>query len=224
LTLGAKLQDNLNKKQPRQGFFYRFCVLIIQFILYINGGLSAKGTENIPLEGGVIIASNHISYLDPPLLSGVLPRRATFMARRGLFKIPVLGWFINLFSFPVDRERTLPSSIKEAIKRVKNGELLVMFPEGRRSETGKLLEGKRGIGTIASFGRVPVIPAFITGSDKALPPGATWLRRVKISVIFGKPVSVAQIEGEGHVLYNNISQKIMSEIKELSKHHADTGS
>jgi 1-acyl-sn-glycerol-3-phosphate acyltransferase len=183
-----------------------------------------KGRENIPLKGGVIIASNHLSYIDPPLLSAILPKRATYMARRGLFRIPVLGLFIKSFAFPIDREKTLPSSIKEALKRLKQGELLVIFPEGRRSETGQLLEGKRGVGMITSLGKVPVVPALITGSNKALPFGAKWLRKADISVTFGRPIDISHVEGTGHDLYNNITHKIMSEIGELRKHYENNSS
>ncbi len=223
MTLADKLKDNLPKKPSLAGnLFYHFYVLIIKLILRINGGLHVEGKDNIPAEGGVIIASNHISYLDPPLLCAALPRRATFMARQGLFKIPLLRWFIKHYAFPVDREKTLPSTIKEAVKRLKSGELLVMFPEGRRSETGELLEGKRGIGMVASISKVPVIPTLIIGSDKALPVDAKWLRRARISVIFGKPI--APYEEKGSNIYETISQKIMYAIGELKKRHGDNSS
>lgn len=202
-------------------FFYRFCALIIRLIFHINGGLYVEGKNNIPTEGGVIIASNHISYLDPPLVAAVLPRRATFMARRGLFNIPILGWFIKHYAFPVDREKTLPSTIKEAVRRLKNNELLVIFPEGRRSETGELIEGKRGIGMIASLSKAAVVPTLIVGTDKALPIGAKWLKRTMVSIIFDKPLYFSTIKGEGNNLYEIITQKIMTAIRELKKSYAD---
>jgi 1-acyl-sn-glycerol-3-phosphate acyltransferase len=201
--------------------FYRFCALIIRFILHINGGLDIKGIENVPAEGGVIIASNHISYLDPPLLGAVLPRGATFMARRGLFNIPLLGWFIKHHAFPVDRGKTLPSTMKEAVKRLKSGELLIIFPEGKRSETGKLLEGKRGIGMIAHLSKAAVVPALIIGSNKALPVSAKWLKRARISIAFDSPIYSSTKYGEGNDLYENITQRIMCAIGELKKRYED---
>ncbi|HDH53807.1 MAG TPA: 1-acyl-sn-glycerol-3-phosphate acyltransferase, partial [Nitrospirae bacterium] len=195
-------------------FLYKLVALIIRFICRINGGLEVIGKDNIPLEGGVIVAANHISYLDPPLIGAVVPRNATFMARKGLFEIPVLGWMIKDAAFPVDRERTRPSTIKEAVKRLKKGELIAMFPEGRRSETGELMEARRGIGMLACLSKVPVVPALITGSDRALPVDAGWLRRAKITVIFGKPVyftSTADEKGyRNHELHEKISNKVMA--------------
>jgi 1-acyl-sn-glycerol-3-phosphate acyltransferase len=222
LTPIDTLQDNSPKKEIEfPNLIHRFISFIIRLICHINGGLNVIGKENIPVEGGVIIASNHISYLDPPLLGAVIPRMATFMARKGLFHIPVIGWFIKHYAFPVDREKTLPSTIKDAVKRVKRGKLLIIFPEGRRSETGSLMEGKRGVGMIASLGKVPVVPALIIDSDKALPCGARWLRRAKISVIFGNPLDVSSQEGKGHHLHDTITKNIMHSIGELKKRYED---
>ncbi len=201
-------------------FIERLLPWIIRLIFRINGRLEVKGIDNIPREGGVIVASNHISYLDPPLLGAIIPRKVTFMARRGLFdiKVPLLRWFIHHYAFPVDREKTLPSTIKEALRRLKNGELLVIFPEGRRSETGGLLEGKKGIGLIVSKSRVAVVPAVIQGTDRALPVGGKWLRKAKISVTFDKPLYFSENNSE------LITKKIMTLIGELKKDHADNSS
>jgi 1-acyl-sn-glycerol-3-phosphate acyltransferase len=225
LTPTGTLQDNSSEKKIEfPNVIHRFFALIIRLICHINGGLNVIGKENIPEEGGVIIASNHISYLDPPLLGAVIPRMSTSMARKGLFHIPVLGWFIKHYAFPVDREKTLPSTIKDAVTRVKRGKLLVIFPEGRRSETGILLEGKRGVGMIATLSKVPVIPTLIIGTDKALPCGARWLRRAKISVIFGNPLDVSNQEGKGHHLHETVTKNIMYSIGELKKRYEDISS
>ncbi|MBI5050145.1 MAG: 1-acyl-sn-glycerol-3-phosphate acyltransferase [Nitrospirae bacterium] len=215
MTSAGKLKDNLPDVTD---LAYRFSTLIIRIIVRINGGFHVEGKGNIPFKGGVIIASNHVSYLDPPLIGAALPRRATFMARRGLFNIPLLGWYIKHFAIPVDREKTLPSTIKEAVRKLKNGEVIVLFPEGRRSETGELLKGGRGVGMIAALSRAVIIPTLIIGSNKALPFNARWLRRAKVSVMFGKPMV---FPAEGDDIYGNISRGIMYAIGELKKQYAD---
>jgi 1-acyl-sn-glycerol-3-phosphate acyltransferase len=209
------------KRKPVSGLFYWLVSFILRLIFRINGGVDIIGRSNIPLKGGVIIASNHISYLDPPLLGAILPRRATFIARRGLFGIPLLGWLIKHAAFPIDREKTHPSTIKEAVRRLRNGELLVMFPEGRRSDTGRLLEGKRGTGMIARLSRASIVPTLIIGSNKALPVDAKWIKRARISVIFDKPVDPSTIYGKGDDLSEVITQRIMSSIKGLEERYAD---
>ena len=221
LPLSGNLHENTPGKKTVSDFFYHLVAFTVKLILRVNGGLEIMGKNNIPLEGGVIIASNHISYLDPPLIGAVVPRRATFMARKGLFDIPILGWSVKHYAFPVDREKTLPPTIKETIKRLKNGELLVIFPEGRRSETGDLMAGKRGLGMVACLSNAMVVPALIIGANKVLPVDAKWFKRAKISVIFDSPFDPSTVKGEGSNLHENVSQKIMQAIGELKKHYAD---
>jgi 1-acyl-sn-glycerol-3-phosphate acyltransferase len=207
-----------------KNFFYRFTAAIIRTILRLNGGYEVRGKENIPADGGVLVAANHISYLDPPFLGAVMPRRATFMARKGLFDIPVLSWMIRNTAFPVDRERTRPSTIKETVRRLKNGELIVIFPEGRRNETGDIAEGKRGVGMIVSLSKAPVVPALIVGTDMALKVDAKWLSRARVTVIFGEPIYYNAVtsrdEGRSsHEVYEEISKKIMATIKEMKSRY-----
>lgn len=203
--------------------FYQLLSASLRVTFRLNGGVEVQGAENVPLEGGVIVASNHISYLDPPLLGAILPRRATFMARRGLFHIPVLKWIISSYSIPVDRDKPHPSTLKEAVRRLKQGELVVIFPEGRRSDDGVLHEAKRGVGMIALRSRAAVVPAFIRGTDRALPPGARWLKRAKITVIFDKPLDTSRIYEGGYNSSQDITRTIMTEIRRLQEHYADHG-
>ena len=123
---------------------YRLVQLIIRIVLKINGSLKVYGTENVPEKGGVIIASNHISYLDPPLVGAVLPRIATFLARKGLFEVPVLGRMIRRSAFPVDRDNPKPSSIKEAVKRLKKGEAIVLFLKAKEVKRESFLKQDEG--------------------------------------------------------------------------------
>ncbi|GBE03282.1 MAG TPA: 1-acyl-sn-glycerol-3-phosphate acyltransferase [Nitrospirae bacterium] len=197
---------------------YKLIAITIRTIFFFNGGLEVVGKENIPKEG-VIIASNHISYLDPPIIGSVTPRRCNFMAKKGLFDVPVLGWLIKFAAFPVDRETPRPSTIKEAVKRIRNGHIVVVFPEGQRNETDELLEPKPGIGMVAVMSRAPIVPAYISGADKALPPNARWLKRAKIKVVFGKPIYYTSTEESrgrtGQGKREEVSMMIMDAIREL---------
>jgi len=207
-----------------QNSFDIFVAFLLRSVIRINGGLEVIGIENIPKQGGALVAANHISYLDPPAIGSAIPRKPTFMARKGLFEIPVLKWFIRHFAFPVDRENPRPSTIKDAVRRLKSGELVLMFPEGRRSDSGEPLTAKRGIGMIASLSGVPVIPAIIFGSNRALPPDARWLKRAKITIVFGAPLDFHALKDEKkndrHALHEEISNAIMSEILELKQMYA----
>jgi 1-acyl-sn-glycerol-3-phosphate acyltransferase len=176
--------------------------------------LSVTGHENVPGTGGVIVAANHASYLDPLVVGAALKRRATYMAKEGLFRIPAIGEFVRSFSFPVRRDRPQPSTIKEAVRRLKKGELIVMFPEGGRSVDGSVLDAKRGVAVIAALGRAPVVPTLVSGTDAALPVGAKLLRPAKITVTFGKPLE-ADSEETDKAYQERISRDIMETIRKL---------
>ena len=160
------------------------------------------------------MAANHASFLDPPVIGGVSTRRVRFMAREGLFKIPLFRTFIKVFSFPVKRAKPHPSAIKEAVRRLRRGELIVMFPEGSRSVDGNLLEAKRGLSVIASISRIPVVPTFIKGTGKALPVGALLPRPSKITVIFGTPLAMQKEETEKQ-FQERLNRDIIKEIENL---------
>jgi 1-acyl-sn-glycerol-3-phosphate acyltransferase len=176
--------------------------------------LEVIGAEYVPATGGVIVAVNHASYLDPLVIGAALKRRATYMAREGLFKIPGIGTFVGSFSFPVRRGKPRPSTIKEAVRRLNRGELLVMFPEGGRSAGGEILDAKRGVGMIAAMSRSPVVPAIISGTERALPVGAKLIKPAKIKVIFGESIEIGNEEPDRE-FQERICRSIMDEIRGL---------
>jgi 1-acyl-sn-glycerol-3-phosphate acyltransferase len=204
---------------------YKLVALTIRIIFSFNGGLEVLGKENIPAGEGVIIAPNHISYLDPPIIGAVLPRNGNFMAKKSLFEVPVLGWMIKGAAFPVDRDNPRPSTIKEAVRRLKKDQIVIMFPEGHRNDTGELMDAKRGVGMVATLSRATIIPAYIRGSDRALPPNAKWLKRAKISVVFGKPIyynfTNHNKKQRSNELQEDIGSKIMSSIAALKEEYGN---
>lgn len=184
-------------------------------IFKIFSRLEVIDSKNVPEKGGVIVAANHVSYLDPLVIGcAIKKRQATYMARSGLFKIPLIGAFVRTFSFPVDRGKPQPSTIKEAVKRLRNGELIVMFPEGGRSKDGSLLDAKRGSGMIAVMSGAVVVPAFIDGTHKALPHGAKFIRPSKIKVIFGNPIGMKGVKTDKDS-QERIGNDIMGAIRSL---------
>jgi 1-acyl-sn-glycerol-3-phosphate acyltransferase len=193
---------------------YWFFRTIFYIFFKVFNRLEVIGSENVPEKGGVIVAANHVSYLDPLVIGAALKRRATYIAKQELFEVPLLGIFVKSFSFPVDRDRPQPSTIKETVKKLKSGALIVMFPEGGRSVDGSLLDAKRGIGMIATISRSPVVPALIEGTDNVLPAGRKILRPSKIRVIFGNPIEVKEEEKDKH-FQERISKDIMEAIKNL---------
>lgn len=172
----------------------------------------AKGIENMPKEGGVILAANHLSNWDPPFLATYLDRRVSYMAKEELFHNPVFAWIITqCHVFPVKRGTADRGAIKKGLSRLKEGMCLAIFPEGTRSKNGKLGKAEAGIGLIAAMSKAPVVPAAIIGtrdifSDKKFFP--------KLKVIYGKPMTFQGKVGDKEAL-QAFSQKIMDEIASL---------
>lgn len=150
-----------------------------------------QDVEYIPREGGFILASNHASLLDPIFLGISIPRPINYMAKDSLFRNPVLGSFLlSLKAFPVKRWSADLTAIKESLNRLKKGQGLVVFPEGTRNS----IEGKGAVNLYSGFiflankANVPIIPAYISGSEKALARGAKCIKPVKVRIRFGSPI------------------------------------
>ena len=169
---------------------YRLVCWSLPPLCRLLGGWRVVGQENVPRSGGAVIAANHLSYLDPPAVGSALPRRTYYFAKKELFQIPIFGWLIRrCYAFPVDREIGDVAAFRHAIRLLRAGELLVVFPEGGRSQDGELEEAKVGAAMIASRGHVPVIPCALSGTDQVLPRGAWYLHRGFVQVSFGPPVT-----------------------------------
>ncbi|CQR74336.1 1-acyl-sn-glycerol-3-phosphate acyltransferase [Sporomusa ovata DSM 2662] len=169
------------------------------------------GIENIPA-GGAIIAANHISLWDPPVVGTALPRRAHFMAKEELFANPVFGWLISkLGAFPVKRGAADRTAIKTALTLLKKGSILVIFPEGTRSKDGKLGTPEAGLALLALKAGVPVIPAAITGTNKIFRAGHVL---PKFCIRFGKPI-LPGCDNAGKESMEKMSTQVMTEISYL---------
>ncbi len=193
---------------------YRFSRAVLLAILKLFFRFEVSGRENIPERGGFILAANHVSYLDPVALGSACPRTVHFIARDNLFLNPLLGpWLKAVGVIPLKRNSADLTAIKKGLQSVRKGEGLALFPEGtRRTEGNKYLNPEPGVGFLAEKGGAPVIPAFISGTDKAMPRQAHSLRLAKISVRFGKEIHI-----ERGKPYQEVSDLIMANIKELSK-------
>lgn len=171
-----------------------------------------EGAQNIPKRGGFILASNHISNIDPVALGAACPRMLSYMAKEELFRNPVFSLLLSkVGAFPLKRNIVDIWAMKEAIKRVKDGSGLLLFPEGRRRRKNQEQKVLSGVGYLALKCNAPVIPAFIKGADLVLPPNAKFIRFHRICVRFGREVFI-----EKGAFYQQASEKIMMEIKKLA--------
>jgi 1-acyl-sn-glycerol-3-phosphate acyltransferase len=177
------------------------------------------GLENIPLQGGFIVASNHTSYLDPPLIACQIPRQPVFsIARNTLFGPPLKWLFGALNIVPIDRERGADlKAIKNILHILREEHPLLMFPEGTRSPTGVLQRPKKGIGLIAAKAQVPIVPVRILGTYEVLPKGHRWPSRHRVTLMFGPPIYPSQFQNiPAKDLYPVIGNQVMGAIARLS--------
>ena len=155
-------------------------------------GFTVYGAERVPRTGGVIIACNHISEMDPPVLGFAIPRPIAFMAKTELFRSRTGNFiFKELNTIPVNRTGVDTNAIRSAVDHLRNGVAVVIFPEGTRSRDSRLLPGKAGISLIASASKAPILPAFIWGTDH---PRRAMLRTGNpFSIHFGKLIPSSRI-------------------------------
>lgn len=146
--------------------------LLTQFVFLLAFRARVFGQRNVPRTGGVLLVSNHQSYLDPVLLGLGVGRLVSYMARRSLFRNRLFGWLISaLNAFPVTRGGRDTGALREAVNRLKAGWCLVVFPEGTRTTDGTIGELMPGLLTIAGRAEVPIVPVVIEGAFRAWPRG-----------------------------------------------------
>ncbi|MCX5724841.1 MAG: lysophospholipid acyltransferase family protein [Nitrospirae bacterium] len=173
---------------------------------------------SVPKSGGFIVAANHASYLDIPFLGCGLGRRAWYLGRSDLFAVPGgkaicqwLGW-IPLRTGRLDRD-----AFGKAVSLIKAGKIVVIFPEGSRSQDGRLQSSKPGIGVIVAQTGCPVVPAYLKGTYEVLPMGTMWPRFRPVTVLYGEPLTFSRNgeHGEGKQFYQEVSRTVMERIASL---------
>ena len=181
-------------------------------------GLRVIGDENLVKAGPVLIASNHQSFLDPPLIGNLYKDEMVFFARKTLFKGPAKWVYPQWNAIPVDQERPDMSSMKAVIRKLKEGWRVLVFPEGQRTLDGEIGEAAPGVGLIAAKAGVPIQPVRIFGADEALPRGSGKVRFARISVKVGPPIILTKEElasYKGKEGYEALTDRIMDAIKAL---------
>ncbi len=168
---------------------YYFVRWLLNFIRYIYLPVIIEGQENIPSEEAFILACNHSSYLDSILIGLIINRRLNFMAKDTLFRNKSLAWLLSqLGAYPVKRESGDIRSIRETLKKLERKCPVVIFPQGTRKGFSQESQLKRGLGLIAFKSKTPVIPVYISGTEKVLPKGSKIIYRHPVHVCIGSPI------------------------------------
>lgn len=199
--------------------YYWFCYNLIRLVGRVCFRLRVLHRERMINHGPVILASNHESYLDPPLVGSVADRAIFFLARKSLLAGPFFGWLLpKLNVIPVDQDGGDRSALKALIRILKAGEGTLVFPEGERSLDGRLRPALPGLGFVIAKTLAPVVPMRIFGAREAWPRGSGRVRFRPITVVVGEPIhfTAADLQPPGKEVYQRLSQRVMDAIAALS--------
>ena len=180
--------------------------------------------ERVPLQGGVIIASNHASFLDPPLVGSGLKRDINYLARESLFRFPGVGALLRSWnSVPVDRDGGGAAGLREILNRLHAGGAIILFPEGTRTKDGKLQPARSGIGLTVIKSNVPVVPVRTFGTFEAFGRNHKFPRPIRVAVKYGEPMRFEKLRAEAKdcskarlkEIYQGVADEIMAAIAKL---------
>ena len=197
--------------------FFRFLFLLVFRCRYFNG-------ERVPKTGGCILAANHCSYLDPPLVGSGVRRQVGMLARKSLFRFPVFGAILRSWdAVPVDPKGGSAAGLKGILDRVADDGAVLIFPEGTRSPDGNLLPARSGLGLMVVKTEAPVVPVRIWGTHEAYGRNSRVPKPKKLAIKFGPPLTFRSLREEAKhcskhrlkELYQQASDEVMSAIRDM---------
>jgi 1-acyl-sn-glycerol-3-phosphate acyltransferase len=174
--------------------YYRFCYIVVGIELFFHR-IKIQGRENVP-KSGCLIVSNHVSFMDPTTVGWAVAREIFYLGRKTLFKPPFWSWFLPICNvLPIERDAHDISGLRRIIKKLKEGDAVLLFPEGTRSDDGTIQSPEPGAGLVALKAGVCVLPVRVFGTYESLSRHTKRLRFHPIRVVIGKPYVPVVPEG-----------------------------
>ncbi|MBI2814319.1 MAG: 1-acyl-sn-glycerol-3-phosphate acyltransferase [Opitutae bacterium] len=203
--------------RPFYGFFHYLSQNI--YGMWFRGEVA--GTGNFPSTGPFLIAANHASHLDPPLVGSQIAKQMRFFGRKSLWNNKLIAWWLDqVESIPVERDSGDVGAIKKVLQALKEDRAVVLFPEGTRSPDGRLQKPKAGVGMMACKSGVPVVPCRVYDSFAAFPKGTALPRfGTPVTIVFGAPIPASDYDDPslGKARYETAAQRIMDRIAALPR-------
>jgi len=206
-------------------YFIGWCCFRLLYSVYFHWRV--YNPERVPLKGGVILASNHASFLDPPLVGSGVHRQINYLARASLFTNPVAGWVLRKWrAIPVDRDGGGAAGLKAILDRLLDGGAIILFPEGTRTKDGKLQPARSGIGLTVIKSEALVIPVRTFGTFECYSRKLKFHLPRQLAVKYGKPMAFKELRVEAKTcskprlkeIYQQIADEIMADIAKIEPH------
>ncbi|HWX23249.1 MAG TPA: lysophospholipid acyltransferase family protein [Candidatus Binatia bacterium] len=203
-------------------YFLGWCAFRTVFKFYF--GWRVYNPERVPLNGPVILASNHASFVDPPLVGAGINRGINYLARENLFRFPIMGWVLHRWQVvPVDREGGGAKGLKAILDRLLAGGAIILFPEGTRTRDGNLQPARSGIGLTVIKSTAPVVPVRVFGTFQAYGRHLRLPRPRRVAVKYGHPLKFEQLRSQARAcskqrlkeIYQQVADEIMEAIARL---------
>jgi 1-acyl-sn-glycerol-3-phosphate acyltransferase len=203
---------------------YRLGWLFFRFIYATYFHWRVFNAERVPCDGPVILASNHASYLDPPLVGSGLKRGCNYLARDTLFRYPGVGALLRSWqAVPVDRDGGGAGGLRAILDRLLAGGVIILFPEGTRTQDGNLQPARSGIGLTVIKSSAPVVPVRVFGTFEAFGRSAGFPKPRRVMVKYGHPMAFNALRAEARAcakprlkeIYHQVADEIMTEIAKL---------
>jgi len=184
--------------------------MLVRTVGWLVFRLTFRGRENFPAEGPALVCSNHQSYLDPILAGAMCDRRLNYLARENLFHSKLFGGLIRFYdAIPVKRDGMSLAGLKETLRRLKQQEMVLIFPEGTRTPDGEIQTLKPGFCVLARKAKVPIVPMAISGAFNVWPKGAKLPRPARVCLTVGQTISVDEIAAmSDEELFDLVNQRI----------------
>jgi len=201
--------------------WYSFLRTIVRITAVLVFQVRHTGQKNIPSRGGVLVVPNHQSHLDPPLVGMACRRHMNYLARETLFDFAPFGWLIkSINAIPIDREGFGIAGIKESLRRLKRGEMVLIFPEGTRTPDGQVKQFRPGFTSLAVRSHAAILPVAIAGAFQCWPKSRTFPLPGKIRVHYGRPILPQEYEGLNeqelvNLVENRVRQCQVEALKQL---------
>jgi 1-acyl-sn-glycerol-3-phosphate acyltransferase len=189
---------NMSERPLISRVWYEFLRWGVRMTGMLAYGVRYSGRENIPPSGAVLVVSNHQSHFDPPLVGAGCTRRMNYLARETLFRFAPFRWLIHsVDAIPIDRDGLGLGGIKESLRRMKRGEMVLIFPEGTRTRDGNMGRFRPGFTVLAARAKAWILPVAIEGAFAAWPRWQKLPRLGTIHVCFGEPIPPEQVVAWG---------------------------